>query len=312
LFVLLPFVSLKRTFLRYYGLIAGRFCLLHPRWKAAFEESFSIQYESIHRLETNKLRNVAKLFAHLLHTDSLPWSCLSVIHLNEDETTSSSRIFLKILVQEMAGAMGIDALVKRFETKDADAMQWYTELLPRNDPRKTRYAINFFTSIGLGPLTDGLREHLKNAPKLIMMQAQAESAKRAQEVDQSDDSSSASSVSSSSSSTMDSSTLSSSDTSRSSISSDYSNSSRNSYTSYSSNESSISYRRRRRRLPNVSSSASISPSSQSSRLSYKSISNDGRLRKKRKSSMEMESRRKRRKSKDRKKRSLSHSSSSSH
>ncbi len=53
----------------------------------------------IHRLETNKLRNVASLFAHLLVTDALPWSTLSCIRLTEEDTTSSSRIFIKYLFQ---------------------------------------------------------------------------------------------------------------------------------------------------------------------------------------------------------------------
>lgn len=40
----------------------------------SFEAIFMEQYETIHRLETNKLRNVARMFAHLLYTDSVPWS----------------------------------------------------------------------------------------------------------------------------------------------------------------------------------------------------------------------------------------------
>ena len=42
---------------------------------------FSLQCETIHRLETNKLRNVAKFFAHLLFTDAIPWtvSLLSLV-----------------------------------------------------------------------------------------------------------------------------------------------------------------------------------------------------------------------------------------
>merc|ERR1719158_2289449 len=38
-------------------------------------------------------------------------------------------------------------------------------LMPRDNRRDTRFAINFFTSIGLGALTEDLRAHLKNAPK---------------------------------------------------------------------------------------------------------------------------------------------------
>jgi len=36
--------------------------------------------------------------------------------LNEEDTTSSSRIFIKILVQEMAEAMGMVTLKQRFDT----------------------------------------------------------------------------------------------------------------------------------------------------------------------------------------------------
>ena len=73
--------------------------MLHQKWQALFEECFQRQYALIHRLETNKLRNVAKFFAHLLHTDAVSWAVLCDIRLTEDDTTSSSRIFIKILFQ---------------------------------------------------------------------------------------------------------------------------------------------------------------------------------------------------------------------
>jgi len=252
--------SQERTFLRYYGLVSGRFCLLNERWQQAFEEAFATQYNTIHRLETNKLRNVAKLFGHLLHTDSLSWSVLSVIHLNEDETTSSSRIFIKILIQEMAEAMGMVTLKERFDTDNPEpdasltagedsglalattdgnahpsTREWFKGMFPKDNPRNTRYAINFFTSIGLGPLTDGMREFLKNAPKLILAQAQAMAAKEAQSKNDDDDSS-VLSTSSSSTSSFD-----------SSSSSSFSSSSRSSYTSSSSYSSYSSDSRDRKR-----------------------------------------------------------------
>ena len=73
--------------------------MLHQKWQALFEECFAKQYALIHRLETNKLRNVAKFFAHLLYNDAISWAVLSAVRLTEDETTSSSRIFVKILFQ---------------------------------------------------------------------------------------------------------------------------------------------------------------------------------------------------------------------
>lgn len=41
----------------------------------------------------------------------------------------------------------------------------FSGLFPRDNPKNTRFSINFFTSIGLGGLTDELREHLKSVPK---------------------------------------------------------------------------------------------------------------------------------------------------
>ena len=63
----------ERTFLRFYGLLSERFCMLDKGYQFVFDELFAKQYTMIHRLETNKLRNVAKLFAHLIHSDGLPW-----------------------------------------------------------------------------------------------------------------------------------------------------------------------------------------------------------------------------------------------
>lgn len=299
--------SQERTFLRYYGLVSGRFCLLHERWQDAFESAFATQYNTIHRLETNKLRNVAKLFGHLLHTDSISWSVLSCIHLNEDETTSSSRIFIKILVQEMAEAMGMGTLKQRFDTDNPDpdgliatggeettalaiannanpdaasSREWFKGMFPKDNARNTRYAINFFTSIGLGPLTDGMREFLKNAPKLILAQAQAQAAKEAQQKMDDSDASSVISSSSSDTSSFD-----------SSSSSSFSSSSSSSYTSSSSYSSYSSDSRRRKRS---SRRGRDSKRRGRSRRSYSSSSSD--------SDSEPSSRRGRRKNKSKEKR----------
>ena len=66
----------------------------------------------------------------------IPWHILSYICLTEEDTTCSSRIIF---------------------------------------PKNTRFCINFFTSIGLGGLTEHLHEYLKNMPRLIMQQQKHES-----------------------------------------------------------------------------------------------------------------------------------------
>ncbi|KAG8432503.1 hypothetical protein GDO86_016954 [Hymenochirus boettgeri] len=203
----------QRTYEKFFGLLAGRFCLLKKEYMEAFEGIFREQYETIHRLETNKLRNVAKMFAHLLYTDSVPWSVLECINLSEETTTSSSRIFVKIFFQELCEYMGLPKLNGRL--KDVTLQPFFLGLLPMDNPKNTRFAINFFNSIGLGGLTDELREHLKNAPKMIMTQKQNVESSDSSSSDSTSDSSSESDSSSSSSGDSESSSSSSnSDSSR--------------------------------------------------------------------------------------------------
>nr|CAX73265.1 Pre-mRNA-splicing factor CWC22 [Schistosoma japonicum] len=131
-----------------------------PRsYVAQFEKIFSEQYAIIHRLETAKLRNVAFLFAHLLYSDSISWGVFECVRLNERDTTSSGRIFLKHLFLELCSFMGLSKLQARL--RDETLQPFFAGLLPRDNPKDTRFAINFLTTIGLGGLTLDLREHLQ-------------------------------------------------------------------------------------------------------------------------------------------------------
>eukprot|EP01006_Ploeotia_vitrea_P021997 TRINITY_DN54412_c0_g1_i1.p1 TRINITY_DN54412_c0_g1~~TRINITY_DN54412_c0_g1_i1.p1 ORF type:complete len:587 (+),score=75.74 TRINITY_DN54412_c0_g1_i1:136-1761(+) len=192
----------ERTYLRFYGLLGQRFCMMKRVYQEAAEEEFKKQYSIIHRHETNKLRNIAKFFSHLLHTDALPWIVLQNISLSEGETTSSSRIFIKILFQELAEYMGLTKLNDRL--RDPTLVEHFGGLFPKDSPKNARFAINFFTSIGLGGLTDDLRAWLKDMPAHIRAQQQALAAARAAAQADSSDSESSSSLSSSSSSSSDS------------------------------------------------------------------------------------------------------------
>ncbi|CDP15757.1 unnamed protein product [Coffea canephora] len=195
--MLLECCSQERTYLRYYGLLGQRFCMINKVHQENFEKCFVQQYSMIHRLETNKLRNVAKFFAHLLGTDALPWHVLSYIRLTEEDTTSSSRIFIKILFQELSEHLGIRLLNERLN--DPTMQDSFESIFPKDNPKNTRFSINFFTSIGLGGITENLREYLKNMPRLIMQQQKPVSESDESGSASSDDSDSDESESSSSS-----------------------------------------------------------------------------------------------------------------
>ncbi|KAF2867950.1 hypothetical protein BDV95DRAFT_580975 [Massariosphaeria phaeospora] len=154
--------SQERTYEKFYGQIGERFCKINRMWSDLFEEGFVHYYETIHRLETNRLRIVAQFFAHLLGTDAIGWHVFSVIKLNEEDTTSSSRIFIKILFEELLASLGQKILVERL--KDPALQDSLTGIFPTDvdDQAKTRFAINFFTAISMGVLTEGMRDFLKN------------------------------------------------------------------------------------------------------------------------------------------------------
>ncbi|KAK3333599.1 hypothetical protein B0T19DRAFT_418552 [Cercophora scortea] len=153
----------EKVYLKFMGLLGERFARLNRMWQDLFEESFVKYYSTIHRYETNKLRNIARFFGHLLAVDAIGWHCLSVIHLNEEETTSASRIFIKILFEDLQENMGVKKLKAR--VNDDILRQSLEGLFPHDDPRNIRFSINYFTSIKMGYLTEEMREFLANMPK---------------------------------------------------------------------------------------------------------------------------------------------------
>ncbi|KAJ6124583.1 MIF4-like type 1/2/3 [Penicillium samsonianum] len=155
--------SQERTYSKFYGLIGERFAKINRLWSDLFEAAFAKYYDTIHRYETNKLRNIAQFFGHLISNDAIGWHVLSVVHLNEEETTSSSRIFIKILFQNLAENLGLPGLQARF--RDDILRPSFEGLFPTENPRHTRFSVNYFTSIGMGVLTEDMRENLKTLPR---------------------------------------------------------------------------------------------------------------------------------------------------
>jgi len=151
--------SQERSYSNFYGLVGERFCRINRVWLDCLEEAFVNYYSTIHRYETNRLRNIARFFGHLMATDSISWVVLQSVKINEDDTTSSSRIFIKIMMNEMMESMGLKALSERF--KDEEVKKCCKDMFPMDVPKNTRFAINYFTSIGMGIVTEGMREYLK-------------------------------------------------------------------------------------------------------------------------------------------------------
>ena len=154
----------ERTYVKMYGRLGERLCKVKEVYSEQFAACFQEQYATCHRLETNRLRNVVNFFSSLLGSDSISWRVLSCIYLTEQSTTSSSRIFVKILFQDLASSLGITELMRRLATPSY--REAFKGLFPEEDPLHLRFSINFFTAIQLGILTEGMRTTLKNLPKI--------------------------------------------------------------------------------------------------------------------------------------------------
>lgn len=155
--------SQEKTYTKFYGGIGERLAKINRMWNDLFEAAFADYYEKIHRYDSNKLRNIARLFGHMFGSDAIGWHCLSIIHLNEEETTSASRIFIKILFQEISEEIGLRKLQAR--CRDPLLQPSLEGIFPRGDERRNiRFSINYFTSIGMGALTEDMREYLQSLP----------------------------------------------------------------------------------------------------------------------------------------------------
>ncbi|KAG9103624.1 pre-mRNA-splicing factor cwc22 [Ceratobasidium sp. 370] len=167
--------SQERSYSSFYGLIGERFCKLNRVWCESFEEAFATYFDTIHRYETNRLRNIARFFGHLLANDGISWAVFSVVKVNEEDTTSSSRIFIKILMQELQESMGLKTMTERF--KDPTMRESFAGMFPMDDPtgKSTRFAVNYFTALGLGVLTEDMRTNLlENARKMAAIPTPAQ------------------------------------------------------------------------------------------------------------------------------------------
>ena len=118
--------------------------------------------------------------------------------------------------------MGLKELNDRLQ--DPTCTEWFQGLFPRDSARNMRFSINFFTSIGLGGLTDSMREFLKDLPRIL-----EEARKKAKDGGSSYSTSSGSETNSSSYTSSSSGTYSDTSSDRKSYSSDTSDDTASSY-----------------------------------------------------------------------------------
>jgi pre-mRNA-splicing factor CWC22 len=153
--MLIESCAMEKTTNRFFHLQSERLCRLSRVYKSFFEEAFGHEYDAMHRHETSKIRNIGKLYSHLLANDAVSWDVLRSVRLTEEDTNASTRIFLKVLCQDLSENMGMEALTARVHNERfAGAL---SGIFPSTNVVHMRFSVNFFTFIGLGSLTSDLR-----------------------------------------------------------------------------------------------------------------------------------------------------------
>ncbi|RZC71059.1 hypothetical protein C5167_034262 [Papaver somniferum] len=128
--MLLECCSQGRICLWYYGLLGQRFCLINRIHQENFEKCYALARFVLYLLDRGGYYFV---FTYL-HKNSIP---------------------------------GVGWAPWFTEPNMQDS---FRSIFSRDNSKNTRFFINFFTSIGLGGITENLRAYLKNMPRLIMQQ----------------------------------------------------------------------------------------------------------------------------------------------
>lgn len=162
--------SQEKTYSKYYGVIGEKLIAKNHFWHDTFVSLFKHYYDIIDNFETNALRNLGKFFGHLLASDRFALDkALNEVKLTEDDTNPAKRILLKFIFQEMIEELGIKEVKARM-INDSYVKPFINGIFPVvNSTWKNaddlRFSINFFTAIGLGALTEEMRNVLNNLPE---------------------------------------------------------------------------------------------------------------------------------------------------
>ncbi|KAK6204311.1 cell cycle control protein [Scheffersomyces amazonensis] len=164
----------EKTYSKFYGVIGEKLCVFgngksYQPYHGIFVTLFKSYYEDIEKFETNSLRNLGKFFGHLFASDKLAIDkCWNDIKLTEEYTNASSRILLKFIFQEMIEELGTQEVKERL-INDEYIKPYINGVFPVvdvdwRDADDIRFSINYFTAIGLGVLTEEMRQVLNDLP----------------------------------------------------------------------------------------------------------------------------------------------------
>lgn len=143
---------------KFHSLLCERLLSSHAKWIPAFHKVFNEIYNECEVYTPLQLRIIGQLWGSLIATYFLCFDLLKNVQLTAQTTNAAQRILIKYIFQELLALKGIEQLKR--EVKQETTASPLRGLFPNEGLESLRYCINFFTAIGLGPLTDEMRERV--------------------------------------------------------------------------------------------------------------------------------------------------------
>mmetsp|Transcript_4824 Transcript_4824/g.11480 ORF Transcript_4824/g.11480 Transcript_4824/m.11480 type:complete len:215 (-) Transcript_4824:1913-2557(-) len=110
--VLLESYLHEKTPINYHSDLVSILCVLDTETKLVFEQCFVEVYERVESLSVSKIKMIGNFFSYLFQNNSISWKLFYKIQFTTEKTTSSKRIFLKIVFSQLKQNLGEYFLVK--------------------------------------------------------------------------------------------------------------------------------------------------------------------------------------------------------
>ena len=168
----IDYIGMERTYNRILSVIVQFLCRARKDNRKITEELFKANYDQTYAYNVHRITNISSLYAYLLANDEISWAILQSLRLTEEETNSAQRVFIRILVEELAKNMSYDGIMRKLREPDVAV---YTQgLFPDDTLDHAEFASAYFTEIKLGLLCENLNKKIEKMRLEIERKREAE------------------------------------------------------------------------------------------------------------------------------------------
>lgn len=144
------------AFKKIYAMVAERLCKVSTKFQRLFTDSLQKTYETGDTLPEKSLLYLSRIWVHLLRSDAMFWSSLSVLNILNNDV--SQRVMMQELFGGLSSALGMTELRKRL-FHDSETASKIRKLFPLQSDKvnELQRAVDLFEAMKVGDLALELR-----------------------------------------------------------------------------------------------------------------------------------------------------------